>query len=61
MIESKNKQKKRLYLAEEQYTRQVIKNQYNVSQNDITTPIINLKQTLLLWHRHIHKTEQQPT
>jgi len=61
MIESKNKQKKRLYLAEEQYTRQVIKHQYNISQNDITNPIINFKQTLLLWHRHIRKTEQHQT
>lgn len=57
-MQSIKKQKNRAYLASEQYTKQVLKNQYPMLRNDLNSSIINLKQSLLLWNRKIQEIKQ---
>ena len=57
-MESIKKQKNRAYLSGEQYTKQVLKNQYPMLRNDLNSSIINLKQSLLLWNRKIQEIKQ---
>lgn len=57
-MQSIKQQKNKAYLAGEQYTKQVLKNQYPMLRNDLNSSIINLKQSLLLWHRKIQEIKQ---
>lgn len=60
-MESIKQQKNRAYLACEQYTKQVLKNQYPFLDNSDFKKhqsIINFKQTILQWHRKLQSLKR---